>query len=142
MNDVIKAKEMYGITVGPNLPSAAGLVNLHEAGRGARNISRTPDSPVVALPPDGYDAVIGVDPSILKAGVGDAAGRPVSPAKVLFHETAESFERTTHHKQYLPAHATAIRREAIWMQQKPSLLRFAPGAGPIRFYTNRVEKAK
>jgi len=62
--------------------------------------------------------------------------------KVLFHESAESFERTTHHKQYLPAHATAIRREAIWMQQKPSLLRFAPGAGPIRFYSNRVDKAK
>jgi hypothetical protein len=139
LNDVIKAKEMYGISAGPTLPNAVGSLNLSKVG-GAMNLSRTSDQRftttkvrVRQTPAAGFDAIIGVDPATLTKAVGDEGGRPVSPAKVLFHETAESFERTTHHRQYLPAHATAIRREATWMRQRPSLLKFAPGAGPLRF---------
>jgi len=50
---------------------------------------------------------------------------------------AEAYERTTNRKQYLPSHEMAKRREAAWTTQHPSLLRFAPGSGPIRFNEKR-----
>jgi len=139
LNDVIKAKEMYGITVGTSVPNLGGSLSLVSVG-GAINLSKTPDlrfkTPALQRkysPPSTFDAVIAVDPATLGKAVGQRDGLPVSPAKVLFHETAESFERTTHGRQRQQAHAVAVQRERVWAPERPSLLKFAPGAGPLRF---------
>jgi len=139
VNDVIKAKERYGISVGTSVPNLGGTLSLASVG-GAINLSKTPDlrfrTPALQRkysPPSTFDAVIAVDPATLAKAVGQRDGLSVSPAKVLFHETAESFERTTHGRQRQQAHAAAVQRERVWARERPSLLKFAPGAGPLRF---------
>jgi hypothetical protein len=145
LNDVIISDRTYHIsfgletmTLGGPIPfdPVDGINNLNNKYDWRYHHGKNPGKKWNQLPPEGVDAIIGINPGTWI----DEMGRNLPIEVMVFHELAEAFATVDGMMQYQyqdgrpGAHDEAIRREHILRTQRPYLQHLGP-PGVIKSYT-------
>ena len=144
IDQLISADELYVLSIGDTVETAAGPIPIGESG--VKNLNHGPDKQYQAhggrlsseRPKHNVSGIVGIDPS--KVNYMDSMGRNVPLSNIVFHELAELYGKVHLKKQYGDfwqfglngdavvisfkeegAHNYSKGREIKWRNQRPSL---------------------
>jgi hypothetical protein len=140
--DLATSKNVYSYSEGTTINTAAGprptkdaIENLDKNPDSRKPNGKTPDN----LPPSGVASVVVIDPATRffnDTGKGVPGTLQVALRAIAFHELAEAYAKVDRGLQYLPiatgAHAEAISREQLLLQQRPSFTPYPAGGNLAR----------
>ena len=137
INDLATSANQYLFEEGQTVSTLAGQ-QPYRLPSHAQNLNNSPDwraprgKGPESRPPAGFDAVISVDPTVTRVDR-ESFSRNISQTAAAFHELAESFGMVDLGMPYSQqgggpgAHAYAVERERILLQQRPHLTEYPAG---------------